>query len=166
MFTIRPTQKLRKRVPDLVDTAASSPTTRLGDWYANLLVHHRKQVVMFVSERTLLPVVVPVAPVATLIPRFRASLRELLLALGVAHDAIDAEMHEMAVRSVGKTSNRRVLGSMNDFAWLLEAAPAAETLVNASRVLADAPCSPIGMESPRAVTVALFAAHGDLRLAE
>ena len=160
MFMIRPTQKLRKRVPALVDAAPSPPNTRLGDWYANLLVHHRKQVVLFVSERTLLPVVVPAVQIATLIPRFRQALAALLEAIGIEASAIDDELREMSEHGVGKTSNRRVLGSMNDFAWLLEAAPESETLLNAARVMADAPCSPIGMESPRAVTLALFASGG------
>jgi hypothetical protein len=159
MYTIRPTQKLRRRVLDLIDTELSPPTTRLGDWYANLVVHHRRQVVLFVSERTLLPVVVPAAPVATLIPRFRHGLGELLEAVGIAAAGIEDELKTMGVHAVGKTSNRRVLGSMNDFAWLLDAAPEDETLLNAARVMADAPCSPIGMESSRAVTVALFASR-------
>jgi hypothetical protein len=162
MFTIRPTQKLRKRVPELGDTEPCPATTRLGDWYANAVVHHRRHVVLFVSERTLLPVVVPAGPAAMLVHRLCIGLGELLLALGVTESAIATELHEMAAHAIGKTLNRRVLGSMNDFAWLLDAAPEDETLLNAARVMADVPCSPIGMESPRAVTVALFAS-GDAR---
>lgn len=125
-----------------------------------LHVHHGRQVGLVVSERTLLPVVVPAAQIAMLIPRSRLGLAELLEAIGVAASAIDDELREMTEHRVGKTSNRRVLGSMNDFAWLLEAAPEHETLLNAARMMADAPCSPIGMESPRTVTLALFASAG------
>lgn len=159
MFTLRPTKKLRARVPAFVDTETGPATTRLGDWYANLLVHHRKQVVLFVSERTLLPVVVAAAPVATLTSRFQVGLGALLLTLGIADAEVAAELREMGSHAVGKTSNRRVLGSMNDFAWLLSAAPEDETLLHAARVMADAPCGPIGMERPRDLTASLFASR-------
>lgn len=92
-------------------------------------------------------------------------MRVVLEAIGVAASAIDDELREMTGHGVGKTSNRRVLGSMNDFAWLREAAPESETLLKAARMMADAPCSPIGMESPRAATLALFASGDSCGLA-
>jgi hypothetical protein len=58
VFTLRCTKKLLARLgasPALDDV---EPTTRLGDWYANLLFRPGGQVVLFVNERTLLPVIV------------------------------------------------------------------------------------------------------------
>jgi hypothetical protein len=169
MFTLRPTKKLREHL-GLRLSPAEAPgeeaTTRLGDWYANLLMHHRGLVVIFVSERTLLPVVVPAAPALSVLPRFRDALAEMLGAIGVSREDVKAELREMEPFSIGKTTSRRILGSMTDFAWLLEASSARESLLDAALVLAKAPCSPIDWKSPRASTEALFGAGGHLRLVE
>jgi hypothetical protein len=64
----------------------------------------------------------------------------------------------MSMATIAKTDSRKVLGSMNDFGRLLEAyltdgVPLAEVSVK----LAQAPCGPIGMDSPERVTRAVFA---------
>ncbi len=59
MFTLRCTRKLLNRLHQATATDDPEPTTRLGDWYANLLFRPGGQVVLFVNERTLLPVLVP-----------------------------------------------------------------------------------------------------------
>jgi len=55
MFTIRCTKKLLRRVDDTETPTAS--TTVLGDWYAKVLYSRPHQLVLCVSERSLLPVV-------------------------------------------------------------------------------------------------------------
>lgn len=40
------------------ESEVSPPTTALGDWYANILFLRPQQLVLCVSERTLLPVVI------------------------------------------------------------------------------------------------------------
>ena len=159
MFNLRMTMKLHGhlRVPAISTDVIEPATTRLGDWYANLLVHHRRKVVLFASELTLLPVLIAAPAIATLIPRFGDALAKLLVAIGVDEPDARAELGEMESVSFARTANRRVLGSMSDFAWLLDGAPADETLFNAAIRLADAPCSPIGWATPRSATVALFA---------
>jgi hypothetical protein len=166
MFTIHATEKLRTRLAVAPIDVIPASTTLLGNWYANVHLHHRKQVVLFISERTLLPVVVPVAPTATLVERFGLALGELLVAIGIDPQRAEAEQREMRTAAFAKTSNRRVLGSMKDFAWLLDAAPANETLLNAARVLAAAPCSPIAWDSPQTVTTALFAGAANVTLVQ
>lgn len=59
MFAFRRTQKLLDRINLSPDPEPVPPDTVLGDWYANLLRVGRTQLVLAVSERTLLPVVVP-----------------------------------------------------------------------------------------------------------
>jgi len=48
-------------------------TTLLGDWYATYLPWRPRQVALLVSERTLLPLLIPLAPASTLLNRPRAS---------------------------------------------------------------------------------------------
>jgi hypothetical protein len=77
---LRATKKLLDRLgpPSPVDGAAS--TTLLGDWYATW----RPQVALLVSEVTLLPVLMPLAPAATLLARFGPQLA-VVLAARAAH---------------------------------------------------------------------------------
>ena len=55
MVTLRCTQKLLRRL-EVTDKPAA-PTPVLGDWYANILFSRPHQLVLCVSERSLLPVV-------------------------------------------------------------------------------------------------------------
>ena len=133
------------------------PATQLGDWAAHLLFTRRAQIVFCVAERTLLPVLVPGRDMATLTARFCEAVRAMLEAIGVPAEVIRAELDAMADVVIGKTNSRRVLGSLNDFVRLAEPCLVNTTsLLEVSLRLADAPCSPIAMESPRRATLALF----------
>lgn len=161
MFTLRCTQRLLARSKAKLATQAVEPTTRLGDWYANLLHLGRLQLVIAVSDRTFLPVLIPAAPVATLVPRLRDGLAEVLRALDVAKADIDREIGEMEDAAYGKTANRQVTGIMVDFAKGLESYIEHETsLLALALKLAHTPCSPFYETeeiSPDSKTVALFA---------
>jgi hypothetical protein len=65
-----------------------SSTGRLGDWYASLLVVHSAHLVLCLSERTLLPVIVPAKDIATLPTRLPLAVGEILQAIGVAEAGI------------------------------------------------------------------------------
>ena len=65
MFRLRCTKKLLARLHTSPVTSGADPTTRLGDWYANLLFRPGGQVVLFVNERSLLPVLVLASPAST-----------------------------------------------------------------------------------------------------
>src|SRR5690242_18279354 len=96
-----------------------SSTTRLGDWYATLVFARPSWLVLAVSERTLLPVVIPAKPFATLPLRIVEAAGAALAELGIPDDVITAELAEMREVHVAKTASRRVLGSMNDFVLAL-----------------------------------------------
>jgi hypothetical protein len=66
---VRATRKLLQR---LGRPTAGCPvsTTRLGDWYATHLPWRPRHVSLLVSERTLLPLLMPLTPAATLLDRF------------------------------------------------------------------------------------------------
>ena len=156
MFTLRCTAKLRKRLATSEDTASSPPSTRLGDWYAHLLFT-RPQLVLCVSERTLLPALIPARDGSLLVPRLREAVGQMLRAFGVAEAALAAEEAAMMEAVIGKTLSRQVLGSLNDFVRMLDSYRGAGTLLEVSLRLAETPCGPLRMKSPREETIRAFA---------
>ena|SRR5215472_14610200 len=160
VVTLRCTQKLLRRLNTSPVPAPVPPSTRLGDWYAKLLFTRPTQLVLCASERTLLPVVIQAREINTLVPRFRNALRELLLALGIHEGAVEDEECAMADLAFGKTDNRRVLGSMNDFAWMLEGyLHDPMSLLELSLRLAETPCGPLNMNNPERATTDLFSSR-------
>lgn len=89
----------------------------LGDWYANLLYTKHVRLVICASERSLLPVFVEEEP-ATLRSEFAKQCHQLWERIGVETACIDRELHEMSQVVFGATSSRRVLGSLNELAFL------------------------------------------------
>jgi len=156
MFTLRCTAKLRKRLGTTGETASAPASTKLGDWYAHLLFT-RPQLVLCVSDRTLLPVLIPARESRLLVPRLREAVAQMLGALGVAEAAVAAEQDAMIDAVIGKTASRQVLGSLNDFAWMLDSYRGAGTLLEVSLRLAETPCGPLQMNSPRNATLRAFA---------
>ena len=144
MFTLHCTKKLLDRIhPEVV--APCTPTTRLGNWYATALFW-KPQMALLVNERTLLPVVMPLAPAATLAKRFPAALKEVLQALDLPADFIQAEMDGMGEVVYAKTANRSFVGMLNEFSFLGEAFRDRGTLVDPlalSLKLAGVPCGPL-----------------------
>src|SRR6266536_72648 len=103
MVTIRCTQKLLRRVPSTA--VPSSSDTLLGDWYANILFARPEQLIVCVSERTLLPVVVLARAASTMGERLAQSLHQVLLGLGVSAHQADAERAKMNPATFGPTRN-------------------------------------------------------------
>ena len=57
---------------------------------------------------------------------------------------------------IGKTLSRQVLGSMNDFVRMLDSYRGAGSLLEVSLRLAETPCGPLRMNSPREETIRVF----------
>ena len=119
MFTLHCTQKLLDRMGHPVGTPIPA-STRLGNWYATALFW-KPQMALLVNERTLLPVMMSLAPAATLAKRFPAALKKVLQGLGLPPEFIQAEVEGMGEVVYAKTANRTVGGTMNEFAFLAEA---------------------------------------------
>jgi hypothetical protein len=150
---------LAKRLKVEPEAVAMEPSTLLGDWYANLVHVGRQQLVLAVSESTLLPAVVLAAPNTTVVPRLRLALRHLLALLGVPRDTIEREVAAMAEVTYAKTASKQVLGVMVDFARLLpHFLNGGDSLLGASMRLARTPCSPLYKThtSPDRATAAAF----------
>jgi hypothetical protein len=143
MLIVRATKKLLDRLGPPGPTADLASTTLLGEWYATAWFW-RPQVALLVSEVTLLPVLMPLAPAATLLQRFGRQLELVLAAHGTPTEFIDGELCEMGQVRVAKTASRSVVGIMNEFGYLADAWRQAEPDLLALAVrLAATPCGPL-----------------------
>ncbi|HXW80394.1 MAG TPA: hypothetical protein VEJ84_12895 [Acidimicrobiales bacterium] len=145
VLVVHATKKLRDRLRGAAAHQGEPSTTALGDWYATVLFW-RPQLALFVNEATLLPVLVALAPSATLLGRFVPALGTLLSAHGSSPDFAPAEAKEMAEWRLANTTNRSVVGIMNEFTFLAGAyAPdgGALDLFELSLRLAKTPCGPL-----------------------
>ena len=157
MITIRVTAKVAKRLKVPLDPSPQASTGSLGDWYVNYLIIRRQHLLLAVSEQTLLPVVMPARDLALFPMRLSHDLEALLGSLRIPEEKTRAETSEMNRWCFAKTASRQVLGSMNDFAHMLEAFmdDGAPLLKQALR-LGQSPCSPLGMDNPIRATGNLF----------
>jgi hypothetical protein len=169
MFAVRCTRKLLNRGAPAVLDAPTAPTTVLGDWYANIIFTRPEHLVVCLSERTLLPVVVPAKDVKKLPGRIAAAARVMLLEIGVPPEAVSAEVQEMECGYLGVTASRRVLGSLNDFMFHFEyeyyARPELTLHARALR-LAEMPSGAIEYAFPTEATRALFASRNVIQTAK
>jgi hypothetical protein len=144
MLIVRATKKLRLRIgpPTLVEGERS--TTLLGDWYATALPW-RPQVALLVNEVTLLPVLMPLAPAASLLARLADEVGAVLAAHGVAEAVVRSEWEQMRECRIAVTANRSVVGVMNEFTFLADAARSEvrPDLLGMAVRLARTPCSPL-----------------------
>lgn len=167
MFTLRCTRKLLKRLGARPSSEAITPTTVLGDWYANLLYRRPQQLVLAMSERSLLCVLVPAAPGRRLGQRLRDAAGELLLEIGVPLPLVAAELQSMEPMSIGATTSRSVLGCMNDAVVQLDAYAAGHagrvTLRDATLHLAENIYSLTDHQTPRLKALELFGVATDVR---
>lgn len=119
-------------------------STALGDRYATV-IFWKPQVALFVNERTLFPVVLPLAPATSLAGRFPAALHDVLSILGVNPAFVGVETRLMAEHDYANTANRSVVGILNEFTFLAghwrDGLPDGD-LVALSLELASTPCSP------------------------
>ena len=166
VFVLRCTQKLLDRLNATPDSDPVPADTVLGDWYAKLTRVGRIQVVLAVSERSLLPVVVPARDGRALVQRLCEALEPMLTAIGVPADDATAERGAMQYWAVGKTANRSVLGSLNDLAFQLQVGLLDfpdRTLLAQSLWLAKTPLKVIDYGAPDQATLAAFAARRALQ---
>ncbi|MDQ2874697.1 MAG: hypothetical protein M3Y33_07775 [Actinomycetota bacterium] len=143
MLIVRATKKLLDRLGPPAPDVEQASTTLLGDWYATVWFW-RPQAALLVSEVTLLPVLMPLAPAVTFLQRLGPELAAVLVAHGAPAEFIDAELQEMERVRLAKTASRSVVGIMNEFTHLADAWRQDEPDMLALAVrLATTPCSPL-----------------------
>ena len=144
MFTLQCTKKLLDRIKPEIGLPQGG-TTRMGNWYATVLFW-KPHMALLVNERTLLPVVMPLAPASTLAQRFPLALQGVLVALGLPTEFIQTEIKGMSEVNYAKTSNRSVLGVMNEMTNLAHGyrdRGGIEDPLSLSLKLAGTPCGPL-----------------------
>lgn len=163
MLVVRCTKRLVARLR-LETTDDPGPSTgRLGDWYANTLNVGRARYVLCLSERTLLPVILP-ARKAEFPASLPQTLAQVLRELEIHTAQIEAEVHAASPTVFAPTASRVLLGALNDFAWNAEAhfhhpaRTSAPSPLQVALALARMPSKPIGYSSPDRVTREIFAA--------
>jgi len=166
MVVLRCTQKLLARLTRPEVPADVASTTRLGDWYGNILQIGRRQRVLFISERSRLPVVIPIREAKRLEAVFPDAVCDVLAAVGIGAEDIADERSKMSEISFGRTNNRSLLGTLNDFAFMAQHGNAnrdePESPEELMRFLAQTPILPLKGASPIELTRAAFEAGTSL----
>ena len=145
VLLVRGTKKVLDRLGGTTASDADRTTTRLGDWYVNVLFF-KPQLALFVNEATLLPVLTPFAPAATLLERFPSTLMAHLQAHGVPRSLAEPELAEMEPCRLTTTASRSVLGVMNEFRFLADTSVKLDDETDPmplSLRLAITPCGPL-----------------------
>lgn len=160
MVVLRCTQKLLVRLKQVCDLPPVESTTRLGDWYGNLLQVGHRQHLLFISERSRLPVVIPVRESGHLNSVFPNAVCEMLAKVGVADADIADERSRMSEMRFARTRNRSLLGTLNDFSFMAQdlgrrARP--DSPADLMQFLAQTPILPLGGARPIELTRSLFA---------
>src|SRR5436190_7171423 len=114
MVVLRCTRKLLVRLKRTDVSVDVESSTRLGDWYGNILRIGRRQHLLFISERSRLPVVIPIRELKRLGTVFPDAVFERLSLVGIAARDIADEGMRMSELAFGRTRNRSLLGTLND----------------------------------------------------
>jgi hypothetical protein len=159
----RCTQRLVKRFRLRPVESPPTSTGLLGDWYANLLNVGSSRLVLCLSERSLLPVILP-ARNEVFPGQFPEFLAEVLLGLKLPAERVHEEVGAAREVAFAKPRSRSVLGALNDFgfhAWHELADPRYQsTPLRAALRLSEMPSKPIGYSSPDQVVHSLFESSG------
>jgi hypothetical protein len=160
MVVLRCTQKLLVRLKQVGAPPPVESTTRLGDWYGNTLRIGRRQHLLFISERSRLPVVLPITESKLLGTVFRDAVCERLAIVGVTAEDVADERARMSEIAFGRTRNRSLLGTLNDFAFMAQSGDARRTEPESPeelmRFLSQTPILPLDGASPIELTRAAF----------
>lgn len=163
MYTLRCAVTLERslrHIPGEAESGPQLPTTRLGDWAVYRKHLGPRPALIAVSHVTLLPVLLWAAPIDTVGQRLKASVGLTLMALGVPAPALRTELAEMDLPLRGRIQDRRVRGTLNEFAFRARVhaahAPEPLDLLAIGLRLSETPCGARAYASPAALTVALF----------
>jgi len=162
MNTLRCTKKLRKYLEIVPVENPQPPTAGLGDWYANLIPTFAGDLIMFLSEKSLLTVAIPVWESHRLVPLFRIRVANLLWMIGIPQKIIAREIGHLDQVQFGKTASRSILTSMNDFAWhyqIIAEESVSKARLSLSKVehqLSQMPCGRLDYQFPTDVAKELL----------
>ncbi|PYQ58826.1 MAG: hypothetical protein DMF58_13900 [Acidobacteria bacterium] len=163
MATLRCTAKYRKalhlpeKLPESVDNSL------LGEWYANTLSIGHQQFLHYMSAMSLLSVIVPRRESRTAEQRMVEALELLLISFGSPAGPIAAQIESMQSIKHARASNRSVLASMRDQAFVARNAVYGRRASSCWEIMLDLsvmPCGALGYNNPRKVTLELLRESG------
>jgi hypothetical protein len=117
MVTLKCTRKLLRLLGGVTTGKPPPPTGALGDWYANDIPTAAGELIVFANERTLLSVALPIEMIDTLVSAFAARVYNLLMLIDVTEKIALREIAELRQVEFAKTTNRSVLGSLNEISY-------------------------------------------------
>ena len=121
MTYIRCTRKLLKLLKvEPVDLEPSAENSPLGNWHANLIWIERKKCILFTNEKTLfgfLGLDVRAENLKDFAMVFRVNFQKALDAVDIFNPTVDKILKATDKILIAKTTNRSVLGAMNDYAY-------------------------------------------------
>jgi len=159
MVVLRCTRQLLSRLKQLDDGPAVTSTTTLGDWYGNIIRMGNRHVLLFISERSRLPVLTPIRQATKLHTALPDAMSDMLAWMRVPGDVIAGERQQMSEVAFRRTNSRSLLGTMNDYAFMCNGSSAPrrdEPLDHIARFLAKTPIMPLKGECPIDLTRAAF----------
>lgn len=118
----RCTQRLLAGVKFPVAADPPPPAAALAEWYVNQVPVRfaGRSLVLYTNPATLVSVVVPGRTLHTTLPVFRQRLPALLQRFGLSDEWIGTSLTGLDETVVARTINRRVLGTMNEFAFHIQ----------------------------------------------
>ncbi len=145
------TAKYRKTfgIPDALQPK-ELPHGALDPWYANTLNVGPQRYLHYMSSQTLLSVVITLKDRSSAEPRFARGLAELLRALGVPEYWVEPEISLLSSNQYARATDRSILGSMNDQAFLAHGrlSDGSFSLSEVNLRLSETPCGPLKYDSP------------------
>lgn len=160
MLVLRCTRKLLARLKQSDPFPAVESTTRLGDWYGNTLQLDRRQYLLFISEHSRLPIILPVSEATHLATALPDAICQALAVVGVAEADIAGERAHMSELVFGRTRSRSLLGTMADYAFMSacvqQRGSEAESVEDLMRFLAQTPILSLKGARPDDLTRARF----------
>lgn len=167
MVVLRCTRQLLVRLKQAGDLPDVESTTRLGDWYGNILRIGHRQYLIFVSERSRLPVIIPGRDMRRLGTVLPDAVCDALAAVGVSEADVADERARMSEIAFGRTRNRSILGTINDYAFMARHVAARraepETPEALMTSLAQTPVLPLSGARPIDLTLAVLRAEYRVR---
>jgi hypothetical protein len=155
MVALRCTAALLKRLRVTAVAETGPATGLLGDWCAKPIRFRGPPLVLCSNERSLLSVVIRLAPAATFGNRFAAAAQHRINQIPVAPSSRFAEIASLHPILVAKATNRSVLSSMTQLAfgaeaWLHAESDQAESfdLEALGERLCETPCSALSTHWP------------------
>jgi hypothetical protein len=161
VVTIHCTKKLLKRLPYETTEELLPETNRLGSWCANVFNIGRIPYIIFTNEQTLCTAILPYKQSQTVYLRFLEAFREVLHSMNLKHDFINSEIDQMRVVQFDCRTNKKTLGSMNDFVFharYLVEDRVVSSLNDIEKYINGMPCAPLKYRYPRESVIQLLSA--------